>query len=143
MSRRSSTVERCGVLFMAGAPWEWCPLSAEFVIPGLVPGIQLSANAGARGAMDPGGKHRDDTSTGASAIALQPHLLAPVLVHGADSGLGDQRVGGAGLGRRIELHQVLAVGYPLHPVLHELDRLVVLKPQEAGRPHQVTLAQAV
>ena len=40
-----------------------------FLIPGLpalglvprVPGIHLSTNAGARGAMDPGDKHRDDT----------------------------------------------------------------------------------
>jgi hypothetical protein len=30
------------------------------VIPGLVPGIQTSAGAGASGEMDPGDKHRDD-----------------------------------------------------------------------------------
>ena len=30
------------------------------VIPGLVPGIQLSVEFGACGTMDPGDKHRDD-----------------------------------------------------------------------------------
>ena len=32
----------------------------DAVIPGLVPGIQLSAGSGASGTMDPGDKHRDD-----------------------------------------------------------------------------------
>src|SRR5438045_577181 len=30
------------------------------VIPGFMPGIQLSARSGVRGGMDPGDKHRDD-----------------------------------------------------------------------------------
>jgi hypothetical protein len=33
----------------------------RFVIPGLVPGIQTSADAGASGTKDPGDEHRDDT----------------------------------------------------------------------------------
>jgi len=38
------------------------------VIPGLVPGIQLTTGAGARQQMDPGDKHRDD-------VALALHSL--------------------------------------------------------------------
>jgi hypothetical protein len=37
-------------------------MSHLFVIPGLVPGIQPTAFAGAGGALDPGDKHRDDNS---------------------------------------------------------------------------------
>src|ERR1700746_713826 len=33
-------------------------------MPGLVPGIQASAGSAARGEMDPGDEHRDDTSPG-------------------------------------------------------------------------------
>ena len=37
-----------------------CSRCAAIVIPGLVPGIQPSASAGASGTMDPGAKHRHD-----------------------------------------------------------------------------------
>jgi hypothetical protein len=37
-------------------------------MPGLVPGIRLSASVGACGTMDPGDKHRDD-----NRIALTAH----------------------------------------------------------------------
>ena len=52
--------------FRAGMRWRpggaACDLTkaVNVVIPGLVPGIQLSANAGASGTMDPGAKRRDD-----------------------------------------------------------------------------------
>ncbi len=35
-------------------------LPSPNVIPGLVPGIQLTSSAGASGKMDPGDEHRDD-----------------------------------------------------------------------------------
>ena len=40
------------------------------VIPGLVPGIQLSANAGACGTMDRGDKPRDDSYTNFRPVIL-------------------------------------------------------------------------
>ena len=49
------------------------------VIPGLVPGIQSSASAGASGAMDPGDKHRDDTPIDRRRNAYRPDLAADAL----------------------------------------------------------------
>jgi hypothetical protein len=41
--------------------------TGSVVIPGLVPGIQPTASAGASCEMDPGDKHRDDTVVGQCA----------------------------------------------------------------------------
>src|SRR5579864_5847575 len=79
---------------------------------------------------------------GESSIALKPHCFAPMLVHGANGGFGDQRIGGAHL-LGVELDQMLAVWHALHAVLDEFDRFVVLEPEEARRPHQIALAQAM
>ena len=43
----------------------------------------------------------------------------------------------------IELDQMLAVRHALHAVLDEFDRFVVLEAEEARRPHQIALAQAM
>ena len=44
---------------------------------------------------------------------------------------------------RIELDQMAAIRHVAHAVLHEFDRLIVLKAEEAGRPHQIALAQTM
>jgi hypothetical protein len=44
------------------APKDAGSTGGTVVIPGLVPGIQPTAIAGARGTMDPGDKHRDDSA---------------------------------------------------------------------------------
>src|SRR5262245_23461738 len=72
---------------------------------------------------------------------LNPHLAAPMLVHGTDGGLGDERLASARLYFRGQLDQMLAIADALHAVLHELDCLVVLEPEEARRPHQIALPQ--
>src|SRR5579864_3514266 len=79
---------------------------------------------------------------GESSIALKPHRFAPMLVHGANGGFGDQRIGSTGL-LGVELDQMPAVRHPLHAVLDEFDRLVVFEAEEARRPHQIALAQAM
>src|SRR5262249_33872044 len=76
-------------------------------------------------------------------MILEPHLRAPVLIHGPDRCFGDQTVGSAGRNRGIELHQMLAARNVLHSVLHELDRLVVLEAEEARRAHEIALAQTM
>src|SRR5262245_20153585 len=76
-------------------------------------------------------------------MVLEPHLRAPVLIHGPDRCFRDQTVGSAGRNRGIELHQMLAARNMLHPVLHELDRLVVLQAEEAGWAHEIALAQTM
>src|SRR4029453_18453388 len=71
------------------------------VIPGLVPGIQTSAGAGASGTMDPGDKHRDDNvgdgrarSSSQLLDLLRPRRLA-LLDEGANAlaGVAGQRRG--------------------------------------------------
>src|SRR6516164_4575839 len=76
-------------------------------------------------------------------MVLEPHLRAPVPIHGPDRCFRDQTVGRARRDRGIELHQMLAARNVLHSVLHELDRLVVLQTEEAGRAHEITLAQTM
>src|SRR6266540_993288 len=76
-------------------------------------------------------------------MRLESHLCAPVPVHGPDRCFRDQTVGRARRNRRIELHQVLLPRNVLHPVLHELDCLVVLEAEEAGWPHEIALAQTM
>src|SRR5262249_36275512 len=67
-------------------------------------------------------------------MVLEPHLRAPVPIHGPDRCFRDQTVGRARRNRGIELHQMLAARNVLHSVLHELDRLVVLQAEEAAGP---------
>jgi hypothetical protein len=47
----------------------------KIVIPGFMPGIQPSAAAAARGKMDPGDEHRDDTLMLALASSYQHKLI--------------------------------------------------------------------
>src|SRR5204862_2995662 len=67
------------------------------VIPGLVPGIQLSASAGAGGMMDPGDKRRYDRTHYPPAQAVERHLARL-----RRAGRGPRRVG-SGLGSRNHL----------------------------------------
>src|SRR5262249_56441925 len=55
----------------------------------------------------------------------------------------NQAAGRARRNRGIELHQMLPARNALHPVLDELDRLVVLEAEEAGRAHEIALAQTM
>src|SRR5262249_35883436 len=77
-------------------------------------------------------------------MILESHLRAPMPVHSPDRCFRDQAVGRARCNRRIKLHhQMLAAGNVLHPVLHKLDRLVVLEAEKAGWAHEITLAKAM
>src|SRR5208282_566555 len=80
---------------------------------------------------------------GAVPFPSEAHHVAPIPVHRADRGLGDERLGAAFLAAA-ELEEArLLLGRLADAVLHELHRLVVLEPEEAGRTHEIALAQAV
>src|SRR5947207_15383978 len=96
------------------------------VIPGLVPGIQASAGAGASGTMDPGDKHRDDNvgdgrawSSSQLLDLLRPRRPA-LLDEGADAlaGVAGQRRGKRVRGRIEHWPQRLT-----HRGAHQLLRL--------------------
>src|SRR5262245_46200032 len=72
----------------------------------------------------------------------ETEAFAVLTVHGPDRGFRNDRVRRA-LALSAQHHEPASRRGVPQTVLHHLERLVVFEPEKAGRPHQISLPQAM